>query len=207
MKDLLALSRFALTGLRVLIVFTLVTGIAYPLLVLGVAQGVMPWRADGSLLTESGEHTTDPDEAVGSALLGQLVDEDAGLFLPRPSAAGDGYDPLSSYGSNYGPESPDLIAAIDERQTAIAEREGVDVSQIPPDAVTASGSGLDPHISPEYAALQVARVAAAQGLSEDDVRRLVDDHTSGRTVGVLGDPHVHVLELNLDVLEAADQAG
>ncbi|GAB3993195.1 potassium-transporting ATPase subunit KdpC [Nocardioides marmoraquaticus] len=202
MKDLLALGRFALAGLRVMVVATLVLGLAYPLLVTGVAQVATAWRADGSLVTATGERTTDPTDAVGSALLGQLVDDD-GLFQPRPSAAGDGYDPLNSYGSNLGPESPELVSAIRERQREIAAREGVPVSAIPADAVTASGSGLDPDISPAYAALQVARVARANDLSEGDVRRLVAEHTDGRSLGVLGEPGVNVLELNLAVRAAA----
>lgn len=204
MKDLYTLLRFSLAGLRLLVAATLVLGIAYPLLVLGAAQVVAPWQANGSLLTASGERTTDPDEAVGSALLGQLVD-DPTLFRPRPSAAGEGYDPLASYGSNLGPESPDLVAAIEQRQAEIAEREGVPVSAIPPDAVTASASGLDPDISEAYAALQVPRVAAAHGLSEEQVRDLVAAHTSGRTWGVLGEPRVNVLELNIAVLRLEDE--
>ncbi|MDO9457344.1 potassium-transporting ATPase subunit KdpC [Nocardioides sp.] len=202
MKDLYALFRFSLAGLRVMVVATLVLGVAYPLLVTGVAQVALPWRADGSLVTATGAHTTDPDEAVGSSLLGQLVD-DPGLFQPRPSAAGDGYDTLATYGSNYGPESPDLVAAVKERQAEIAEREGVSTGEVPPDAVTASGSGLDPHVSEAYAALQVPRVAAANGLTEDVVRRLVDEHTDGRTLGVLGEPRVDVLALNIAVTQAA----
>ena len=142
---------------------------------------------------------------MGSAIIGQLVD-DPDLFQPRPSAAGDGYDMLSSYGSNYGPEEPALIKAIKERKAEIAEREGVSESDVPPDAVTASGSGLDPDISVAYADLQVPRVAAANGLSEDEVRDLVDENTSGRTWGVLGEPHVNVLMLNIAVQEAAADA-
>lgn len=202
MKDLYALFRFSLAGLRVMIAGTLVLGVLYPLLVTGFAQAVVPWRANGSLVTATGEHTTDPGDAVGSALLGQLVD-DPDLFQPRPSAAGDGYDPLSSYGSNLGPESPDLVAAIKERQAEVAEREAVPVSHVPPDAVTASASGLDPDISQAYADLQVARVAAANGLTEDAVRHLVDDHTTSRTLGVLGEPAVNVLLLNIAVQQAA----
>lgn len=204
MKDLYSLFRFSLAGLRVLVAATLVLGLAYPLLVLGVARVVAPWQAGGSLVTASGERTTDPDEAVGSALLGQLVD-DEGLFQPRPSAAGDGYDPLNSYGSNLGPESPDLVAAIEERQAEIAQREGVPVTAIPPDAVTASGSGLDPHISEAYADLQVPRVAATHDLTEEQVHDLVVEHTSGRTWGALGEPHVNVLELNIAVLRLQDE--
>jgi K+-transporting ATPase ATPase C chain len=202
MKDLYTLFRQSLAGLRLLLAATLVLGVAYPLLVTGVAQVVAPWRAHGSMVTATGAHTTDPDEAVGSELIGQLVDDPA-LFQPRPSAAGDGYDTLSTYGSNLGPENPDLVAVIQARQAEIAEREGVPVSEIPPDAVTASGSGLDPHISVPYAELQVPRVAAANGLSEDTVRELVDDHTDGRLFGVLGEPHVNVLLLNIAVRNLA----
>lgn len=194
--------RFSLAGARLLLVATLVLGVGYPLLVTGVAQVAFPWRADGSLVTATGAHTTDPDDAVGSALVGQAVD-DEGLFLPRPSAAGDGYDTLATYGSNWGPEAPELIAAIRERRTEVAEREGVPESAVPPDAVTASGSGLDPHVSEAYAALQVPRVAAAQALDETEVRALVAEHTEGRTAGVLGEPRVNVLLLNLAVLAAA----
>src|SRR4029079_3917865 len=112
-----------------------------------------------------GSHTRDPGKAVGSKLIGQLVDDDS-LFQPRPSAAGDGYDMLSSYGSNLGPAEPALITAIRERGAEIAEREGVPQSEVPPDAVTASGSGLDSDISVAYAELQVPRVAGANGLTE-----------------------------------------
>src|SRR6478736_4467298 len=123
MLDIYALFRHSLAGLRVLVAATLLLGVAYPLAVYGAAAAVAPWRSHGSLVTATGEHTTDPDRAVGSAMLGQLVDD--GLFQPRPSAAGDGYDPLSSYGSNLGPEHPDLIAAIKERKADVAAREGV----------------------------------------------------------------------------------
>jgi K+-transporting ATPase ATPase C chain len=209
MKDLFALFRHSLAGLRVMIAATLLLGVAYPLVVTGIAQVAFPWKADGSLVTATGAHTTDAKDAVGSALLGQLVDDKKyadRLFQPRPSAAGDGYDPLSSYGSNYGPEDPNLIKAIKDRKAEIARREGVDPSDVPPDAVTASGSGLDPDISVAYADIQVARVAGANGLTEDDVRKLVDDNTSGRTWGILGEPRVNVLELNIAVLQAADRS-
>ncbi len=208
MKDIYSLFRFSLAGLRVLVAATLLLGVAYPLTVWGIGSAIAPWHAHGSFVTAAGEHTTDPHEAVGSAVIGQLVDGDqaAGLFQPRPSAAGDGYDPLSTYGSNWGPEAPELIAAIKERKAAIARREGVDPAAVPADAVTASGSGLDPDISRAYAEIQVPRVAAAHGLTEAQVRRLVDDHTSGRTLGVLGEQRVDVLELNIAVLQAADAA-
>jgi potassium-transporting ATPase KdpC subunit len=208
MKDLFALFRHSLAGLRVMIAATLLLGVAYPLAVTGIAQVAAPWKAHGSLVTATGAHTTDPDKAVGSKLLGQLTDEGsaARLFANRPSAAGDGYDPLSSYGSNLGPENADLITAIKQRKAEIAEREGVDESEIPADAVTASGSGLDSDISTQYAELQVARVAKANGLTEQQVRDLVAEHTLGRTWGILGEPRVNVLELNIAVLQAADQS-
>lgn len=208
MKEILDLFRQSLAGLRVLLVMTVLVGVAYPLLVTGFAAVAAPWQSAGSLVTETGERTTEPADAVGSAIIGQVV-EDAGaddLFLPRPSAAGDGYDMLSTYGSNYGPESPDLITSITEAKAEVAEREGVAESQVPPDAVTASGSGLDPDISQAYAALQVPRVAAATGLAEDDVRRLVAEETSGRTFGVLGEPHVNVLLLNIAVQRAVSSS-
>ena len=203
MKDIYSLFRFSLAGLRMMIAMTLVLGVAYPVVVLGIAQVVAPWQANGSLITPTGAHTTDPDRAVGSATIGQVSD-DATLFYNRPSAAGDGYDPLNTYGSNWGPEAPELIKAIAQRQAEIAEREGVPVSEIPPDAVTASASGLDPDISVAYAELQVPRVARANDLTQEQVRRLVDDHTSGRTWGVLGEPRVNVLQLNIAVQQAAD---
>ena len=199
MKDLYNLFRQSLAGLRVLVAATLLLGVAYPVAVYGVAAVAAPWKSHGSLVTATGGHTTDADKAVGSALLGQTFDDDK-LFQNRPSAAGEGYDPLNSYGSNYGPEDPDLIAAIKQLQAEIAKREGVDPADVPPDAVTASGSGLDPDISEAYAALQVPRVAKAHGVSEDAVRRLVAEHTSGRTWGVLGEPRVNVLQLNIAVL-------
>jgi len=202
MKDLYALFRQSLAGLRLLVAATLVCGLAYPVVVWGISEIVAPWQARGSLVTESGEHTTDPGEAVGSEIIGQLVD-DPGLFQPRPSAAGDGYDMLSTYGSNWGPEAPELIESIKALKAEIAEREGVEESQVPPDAVTASGSGLDPDISVEYAELQVPRVADAQGLTVEQVHDLVDGHTSGRILGVLGEPRVNVLMLNLAVMDLA----
>lgn len=183
------------TAIRALVVLTLVLGVAYPFAITLIGQLALPAQANGSLVTRDGE-------VVGSRLLGQSFSDADGAplpewFQPRPSAAGDGYDGGASSGSNYGPENADLLAAITERQDAIAEADGVDVADIPADAVTASGSGLDPHISPEYARLQVARVAEARGLDEDDVRALVDAHTQGRDLGYLGDPTVNVLELNL----------
>ncbi len=202
MKDLHALFRQSLAGLRVLVLMTLLLGLAYPLAVTGVAAVAMPWQAQGSLVDSSGRHVTDAGDAVGSARLGQPVAGD-GLFQPRASVAGDGYDPLASAGSNLGPEDPDLVAAIRQRHAEIAAREGVSPGAVPPDALTASGSGLDPDISPAYADLQVPRVARATGLTEARVRALVERYTAGRTLGVLGEAHVNVLELNIDVLRLA----
>jgi len=208
MKDLFDLARHSLAGLRMLLLLTVVLGLAYPLAITGVAQVAFPWQADGSLVTATGAHTQRARDAAGSALLGQLADgarSDA-LFHPRPSAAGDGYDPLASAGSNLGPRNPVLVRTIGERRAAVARREGVPPGQVPPDAVTASASGLDPDISPAYAAIQVPRVAKANGLSKGAVRRLVSQNTSSRTLGVLGEPHVNVLELNIDLLAAAARA-
>jgi K+-transporting ATPase ATPase C chain len=183
------------TALRALLIFTVVLGLGYPLVVLGVGQLILPAQANGSLLTVD-------NRVIGSSLIGQSFTDADGNPLPewfqsRPSAAGSGYDGAASSGSNYGPENPDLIAAIEERRAAIAEFNGVDPSEIPADALTASSSGLDPHISPEYAVLQVARVAEARGLDEDAVRELVELHTQGRDLGYLGEPTVNVLELNV----------
>ena len=179
-------------AVRAMLVLTLVLGVAYTLLVTGIGQLLLPWQANGSPL---------PDDR-GSSLIGQSFTDDDGEALPeyfqsRPSAAGDGYDGAGSSGSNLGPENTDLVAAIAERKAAIAEREGVDPSQVPADAVTASGSGLDPHISVAYALLQVPRVAEARGLSAQEVRDLVESRIQGRDLGFLGEERINVAELNL----------
>jgi K+-transporting ATPase ATPase C chain len=185
------LLRQALVGLKILLVMTVVLGVAYPLSVWGVSQVALHGRANGQIVSVGDRH-------VGSRLIGQdFAVKDDGWFHSRPSAAG--YDGLASAASNLGPTNPDLLASIAKRQRAIAALERVDVSAIPPDAVTASASGLDPYISPEYAALQVGRVADAHGLSRSDVRALVAAHTRGRQLGFLGEPTVDVLSLNLAV--------
>ncbi|MGE3192692.1 MAG: potassium-transporting ATPase subunit KdpC [Microbacteriaceae bacterium] len=183
------------TALRALLILTAVLGIAYPLLILGVGQAAFTANANGQPVTVDGR-------VVGSAIIGQAFTDADGSPLPewfqsRPSAAGDGYDGGASSGSNYGPENDDLIAAIQERQASIARLDGVDADEIPADAVTASASGLDPHISPEYALLQVPRVAAARGIPEQQVRDLVESVIQGRDLGYLGDPTVNVLQLNV----------
>jgi len=186
-------------AIRAMIIFTAVLGVAYTVVITGIGQAVLSAKANGSLIEVDGE-------TVGSSLIGQAFTDDDGAALPewfqsRPSAAGDGYDASASSGSNYGPESEDLLAAIEEREAAIVDLEGVGADQIPADALTASASGLDPHISPEYALLQVARVAEARGLAEADVQALVEEHTQGRDLGFLGEKTVNVLELNTALAE------
>ena len=189
------LSRQAWVSIRAMIVFTVVLGILYPAViwVIGLA---MPSQSNGSLLRQQN------GEVVGSSLIGQSFTDKKGNALPewfqsRPSAAGAGYDGAASSGSNYGPENKDLIKAIKARQAAIEKDDGVTADQIPADAVTASGSGLDPDISEAYALIQVNRVAQARGLSADAVHALVEQHVDGRELGYLGEPTVNVLELNI----------
>jgi potassium-transporting ATPase KdpC subunit len=191
-----------LAGLRMLLVFTVITGIAYPLVMFGIAQAAFHHQANGSLVSYHGR-------TVGSSLLCQEFADVHGnplpqYFQPRPSAAVNpaaktdhGCDPLFSAASNLGPNNPTLVQLIRQRQRQIAAFDHVKVSQIPPDAVTASGSGLDPSISPAYAYLQVDRVARARHVSPAAVRALVASHVQGRTLGFLGEPRVNVLELNL----------
>lgn len=191
--------RQTLTAIKALLVMTIVLGLGYPLVVTVIGQIALPGQANGSLVRVDGQ-------AVGSALIGQSFTDADGAALPewfqsRPSAAGSGYDGAASSGSNYGPENPDLIAAIGDRQSAIEGSDGVPVFEIPADAVTASGSGLDPHISPEYARLQVARVAEARGLESQAVAALVESMIQSRDLGYLGEPTVNVLQLNIALAE------
>jgi K+-transporting ATPase ATPase C chain len=183
------------TALRLTLVMTVILGVAYPLAVGVIGALAFGHRAAGSWITDASGRVR------GSELVGQAFLDASGAplpqyFQPRPSAAGDGYDPTASGGSNLGPESPELVKAIGERQARVAAFNGVPAQGLPPDAVTASGSGLDPHISPEYAAIQTARVAAARGLSVADVRALVAAHTAGRDLGFIGEPRVNVMTLN-----------
>jgi K+-transporting ATPase ATPase C chain len=187
--------RQAWTALRALLLLTVVTGLVFPLVITLIGQVALPAQSNGSPLSSGGK-------VVGSALIGQSFTDKKGNPLPewfqsRPSAAGTGYDGTASSGSNLGPNNPDLVKAITERQATIEKSDGVSASQIPADAVTASASGLDPHISPAYALEQVSRIAAARGLSESSVTTLVDSFIQGRDLGYLGEPTVNVLRLNI----------
>jgi len=172
--------RQLLVAVRYLLLMTVVLGIAYPLAVFGVGQLAANKAANGSLVTNSA------GAVVGSELIGQQFDGPQ-WFAPRPSAAGDGYDAMSSGGSNLAADSPVLLALVEERRAQIAADNGVDPAQVPPDALTASGSGLDPDISPAYAQLQVNRVATTRGLDPTQVQDLVTAHTQGRTLGFIGE--------------------
>jgi K+-transporting ATPase ATPase C chain len=177
-----------------LLLLALITGLAYPLIVLGLGQALFPHQANGSLIREPGSRSGGgSDRIIGSELVGQAF-ADPRYFHPRPSAAGDGYDAAASSGSNLGPASADLAAAVAER-VAAARAEG-QRGPVPAHAATASGSGLDPHVSPAMALGQVERVAAARGLPADTVRRLVEQAVRGPTLGILGAPHVNILLLN-----------
>ena len=179
--------------LMVAVLFTLVTtvifGVAYPLVVTGLSQWLFPKQANGSLIVKNGQ-------VVGSRLIGQSFSGEK-YFHPRPSAAGSGYDPLSSGGSNLGPTNQALVTRV-EQDVAKMQQENPGVP-IPADLVTASGSGLDPDISPASAEFQVPRVAKARGVSPEEVRRIVARHTQGRQLGIMGEAHVNVLELNMDL--------
>ena len=188
--------RQALVALRVLVAMTVILGILYPLVVLGIGQLAAHDAANSSLVTDS------TGTVAGSELIGQQFDGPQ-WFAGRPSAAGDGYDAMSSGGSNLAADSPDLLAEVQDRRAQIAADNGVDPSAVPPDALTASGSGLDPNISPEYALLQVNRIADARGLPADQVRDLVQAHIQGRTLGFIGEERVNVLALNMALHQLA----
>ncbi|MGD9528302.1 potassium-transporting ATPase subunit C [Pseudonocardia sp.] len=199
------LSRQAGVAARVLLVMTLLLGVGYPLAVWAVAH--LP----GLSASAEGSVVTGPDgTSAGSSLIGiDPVAPDGApdpWFHTRPSATASGVlgpgDPSTSGASNRSGFNPDLLDAVEQRRAAIAAREGVDPAAVPPDAVTASASGVDPDISPAYARLQVARVARVTGLSPDEVRALVAAHTDGRSLGVLGEPGVNVTELNLALAAA-----
>ena len=185
--------------LVVALLFTLVTtlifGVIYPLLVTLIAQVAFPEQANGSLIVKNGQ-------IIGSRLIGQGFSSDK-YFHSRPSSAGNGYDPMASSGSNLGPTNQVLISRVrDDVAKLQQERPG---AAIPTDLVTASGSGLDPDISPASAEFQIPRVAKARGISSDELRAVVARHTQGRQYGIFGEPRVNVLELNLDLDKTASQ--
>jgi K+-transporting ATPase ATPase C chain len=201
-------------GVRTLLVLTVLLGLAYPLAMTAFAQIAFSARADGSFVDHGGQ-------VVGSRLVGQtfttpkvedgepVVDAkgqpvlvpDPAYFQPRPSASD--YDPLATGASNLGPENPELIKLIEERRQAIGAFDGIAPSDVAPNALMASGSGLDPQISPAYAEEQIPRVAKARGMSEREVRALVEQYTDGRILGFLGEPTVNVLMLNLALDDAS----
>jgi K+-transporting ATPase ATPase C chain len=203
-------------ALRTLLLLTVILGLAYPLAMTGFAQVAFGDNANGSLVHRAGK-------TVGSDLIGQaftrpvlkngkpatdadgnpVVEANPRYFQSRPSAAGLGYDPTSSSASNLGPENKDLIASVKDRRATAAKLDGVNPAQVAPDALLASGSGLDPHISPAYAQEQIPRIARERSLSQGQVQSLVSEFTQGRTLGFLGEPRVNVLKLNL----ALDAAG
>lgn len=171
----------------------------YPLTSWVVSHGLFPGRAEGSLITRDGA-------VLGSSLIGQGFSSPR-YFHPRPSAAGRGYDATQSGGSNLGPLSKNLVDEVSKRVAAYRAENGLPAgTPVPSDAVTASGSGLDPHISVKNALLQAPRVARARGLAEADVRKMVETCTEGRTLGILGEPRVNVLRLNL-ALDGIRDAG
>jgi potassium-transporting ATPase KdpC subunit len=180
-----------------LVILTIITGIIYPLVVTGIAQVIFPYQANGSIITGPN------GKPAGSGLIGQQFDDPKYFWgrlsatEPVPYTAFNADKLTGSSGSNYGPLNPALKDAVKARIDALKAADPSNTAPIPVDLVTASGSGLDPHISPAAAAYQVSRVAKARGLDEAKVRQLVADHTEGRQLGVLGEPRVNVLELNL----------
>jgi K+-transporting ATPase ATPase C chain len=185
------MKRDLISSLLAIVVFTLVLGIAYPLVVTGVSQVAFPSKADGSRIERDGK-------VVGSSLLGQKF-KGAGYFKPRPSQTH--YNPAGTFFSNYGPNGDDTRDFYKVELATYLKRErrydpGLTVKRVPVDAVTTSASGVDPHISKANARIQARRVAAVRGLSRGRVDRLIDDHTDGRSLGVLGEPGVNVTTLN-----------
>jgi K+-transporting ATPase ATPase C chain len=177
-------------ALMTLLLFTILTGIIYPLAVTGIAQALFPHQANGSIIMKDGK-------PVGSKLMGQQF-EDPKYFWGRLSATSPyPYNGAASSGSNLGPNNPALLKAVQARIDALRAADPGNMAKIPVDLVTASASGLDPHISIAAAEYQVRRVAKARGLAEADVRTMISDHTQGRLLGMIGEPVVNVLELNL----------
>jgi potassium-transporting ATPase KdpC subunit len=177
-------------ALRMLVVMTALTGVIYPLVVTGVAKVAFPRAANGSLIVKDGK-------TLGSDLIGQPFD-DPKYFWSRPSATSpQPYNAMASSGSNQGPRNPALADAVKDRIKALRDADPDNTAAVPVDLITASGSGLDPHISVAAAEYQLARVAKARGLASENVQRLVTENTEGRTLGVLGEPRVNVLKLNI----------
>jgi potassium-transporting ATPase KdpC subunit len=177
-------------ALTLFVLLTVLTGVAYPALVTGIAQGVFPHQANGSVMAKGGQ-------SIGSALIGQPFDGER-YFWSRPSATDPfPYNSSSSNASNSGPTNKDWLDAVGKRVEDVRKAHPEQTGPVPGDLVTASASGLDPHISPAAAEYQIARVAKARGKSVDEIRKLVEAHTEGRTFGLLGEPRVNVLKLNL----------
>jgi potassium-transporting ATPase KdpC subunit len=185
---------------RMTLLFTVLTGLIYPGVVTALCQLVFPDKADGSLVKVN-------DQVVGSSLIGQNFTKPE-YFQPRPSAAGnDGYDATASTGSNYGPTNQKLIDRVKASIEKFRKDNPDHAGPVPADLVTASGSGLDPHISPASAEAQAARIARARGISVEQVEQLITENTEGRTFGLLGEPRVNVLLLNLALDEKFPRQG
>jgi potassium-transporting ATPase KdpC subunit len=176
-------------GILITIVFTVFAGLMYPLAMTGIAQLIFPRQANGSLIARNGK-------VIGSELIGQNFAKPE-YFHPRPSAAGNGYDASASSGSNLGATNPTLIDRLNKGAAAYRQENPAFSGAIPSDAITTSGSGLDPDISPANAEAQCARVASARGVATDQIRSLVSEYTENRTLGVFGEPRLNVLRLNL----------
>lgn len=192
-------------AIRAMLVFTAALGIAYPLVITGIGQLAFNSQANGSKISaDAAAGLPAGSGTTGSSLIGQSFTDKNGMpltqwFQSRPSAAGTGYDANDSSPSNLGPNNPKLVTEIEQRKSVIEKTYGVTAAQIPADAVTASGSGLDPAISIAYADLQIAKVAETRGLGQVSVRALVERNTHGRSLGYLGQPYVNVVQLNLDL--------
>lgn len=198
-KERTSLGREAARLAGLLVVLVLVLGLAYPLVMIGAAR-ITGSRADGSIIYEDGK-------PVGARDIGQQFTSDR-FFQGRPSAAGEGYDAMASSASNLGPSNPTLGEEARERlDRFLEENPGVSAADVPVEMITASGSGLDPHISEEAALLQVRRVSEATGIPEEDLAGMVRNHVRGRFLGIFGQPRVNVLELNLEVTRMSEEVG